>query len=92
MLKRHAIQVLRRAGHTLDEIAVLTAVGKRSVQRVSAEPMIAEAVVAPGARSIGRPSKAAAYRTQLFCYLKSCGREELGTANLWRGVDPTPAQ
>ena len=35
---------------------------------------------------------AAAYRTQLFCYLKSCGREELGTANLWRGVDPTPAQ
>ncbi|HUR35478.1 MAG TPA: hypothetical protein VM032_16865 [Vicinamibacterales bacterium] len=35
---------------------------------------------------------AAAYRTQLFCYLKSCGRDELGTANLWRGVDPAPAQ
>jgi hypothetical protein len=35
---------------------------------------------------------AAAYRTQLFCYLKACGREELGTANLWRGVDPAPAQ
>lgn len=35
---------------------------------------------------------AAAYRTQLFCYLKSCGREELATPNLWRGVDPTPAQ
>jgi hypothetical protein len=35
---------------------------------------------------------AAAYRTQLFCYLKACGRDELGTANLWRGVDPTPAQ
>jgi hypothetical protein len=34
----------------------------------------------------------AAYRTQLFCYLKSCGRTELGTANLWRGVDPAPAQ
>lgn len=29
----------------------------------------------------------AAYRTQLFCYLKSCGREELGTMNLWAGVD-----
>jgi hypothetical protein len=29
----------------------------------------------------------AAYRTQLFCYLKSCGREELGTSNLWQGVD-----
>jgi hypothetical protein len=34
----------------------------------------------------------AAYRTQLFCYLKSCGREELGTMNLWGGMDaPTPA-
>jgi len=33
----------------------------------------------------------AAYRTQLFCYLKACGREELGTTNLWRGVDPAPA-
>lgn len=29
----------------------------------------------------------AAYRTQLFCYLKSCGHEQLGTTNLWRGVD-----
>jgi hypothetical protein len=30
----------------------------------------------------------AAYRTQLFCYLKSCGREELSTMNLWGGADP----
>jgi len=29
----------------------------------------------------------AAYRTQLFLYLKSCGREELSTYNLWQGVD-----
>src|SRR5579872_965923 len=29
----------------------------------------------------------AAYRTQLFCYLKSCGRGELNTMNLWAGVD-----
>jgi hypothetical protein len=29
----------------------------------------------------------AAYRTQLFCYLKSCGRDELNTVNLWVGVD-----
>ena len=29
----------------------------------------------------------AAYRTQLFCYLKACGRDELGTMNLWAGVD-----
>ena len=34
----------------------------------------------------------AAYRTQLFCYLKACGHEQLGTTNLWRGVDAmTPA-
>lgn len=32
----------------------------------------------------------AAYRTQLFNYLKACGRDELSTANLWAGVDPTP--
>lgn len=29
----------------------------------------------------------AAYRMQLFCYLKSCGREELNTVNLWMGSD-----
>lgn len=29
----------------------------------------------------------AAYRTQLFGYLKLCGRDELGTLNLWQGKD-----
>jgi hypothetical protein len=34
----------------------------------------------------------AAYRTQLFVYLKACGREELSTMNLWAGTDaPVPA-
>ena len=33
----------------------------------------------------------AAYRTQLFLYLKACGRDELGTANLWIGVDAPAA-
>jgi len=34
----------------------------------------------------------AAYRTQLFLYLKACGREELNTMNLWAGVDaPMPS-
>ena len=33
----------------------------------------------------------AAYRTQLFIYLKACGRDELNTMNLWAGVDaPSP--
>ena len=29
----------------------------------------------------------AAYRTQLFLYLKACGRTELSTMNLWGGMD-----
>ena len=33
----------------------------------------------------------AAYRTQLFCYLKACGREELSTWNLWVGMDDPTA-
>ena len=33
----------------------------------------------------------AAYRTQLFLYLKSCGRTDLSTMNLWAGADaPKP--
>ncbi|MGQ0733908.1 MAG: hypothetical protein ACT4QD_09660 [Acidobacteriota bacterium] len=32
----------------------------------------------------------AAYRMQLFLYLKACGREELNTMNLWMGVDAPP--
>jgi len=33
----------------------------------------------------------AAYRMQLFLYLKACGREELNTMNLWMGMDPVEA-
>lgn len=31
----------------------------------------------------------AAYRMQLFLYLKACGRRELSTVNLWAGTDAT---
>lgn len=34
-------------------------------------------------------SGCAAYRTQLFLYLKACGRDELNTMNLWAGIDST---
>jgi hypothetical protein len=34
----------------------------------------------------------AAYRTQLFLYLKACGRAELGTWNLWVGLDAPPTE
>ena len=33
----------------------------------------------------------AAYRTQLFVYLKLCGRTELNTYNLWVGMDAPDA-
>lgn len=33
----------------------------------------------------------AAYRTQLFLYLKACGREELSTWDLWAGIDAPAA-
>lgn len=33
----------------------------------------------------------AAYRTQIFLALKACGRDELGTANLWAGMDAPAA-
>jgi hypothetical protein len=36
-------------------------------------------------------SGCAAYRTQLFLYLKACGREELSTMDLWAGVDAPAA-
>ncbi len=36
-------------------------------------------------------SGCAAYRMQLFLYLKACGREELATMNLWAGVDAPAA-
>jgi len=72
MLKRHAIQVLRRAGHRLDEIGELVAVGRRSVQRVAGEAMIThdDAYHERARRGIGRPSKAEAYRTAVTGWLK----------------------
>lgn len=71
MLKRHAIQVLRRAGHTLGEITELVAVGKRSVQRVAAEPVITQHdFKRNGAeRRLGRPSKAEPYRAMVTAWL-----------------------
>jgi succinylarginine dihydrolase len=37
LLKRHEIQVLRRAGHNASEVAVLADVSRRSVRWVGAE-------------------------------------------------------
>jgi len=65
MLKRHEIQVLRRAGHGLEEVAELAGVSRRSVVRVEAEAAVAQIAndVERARRGIGRPSKAEPFRS-----------------------------
>jgi transposase len=64
LLKRHEIQVLRRAGHKLREVAKLAGVSVRSVQRVEAEAAVShvDTAAARVERKIGRPSKAEPFR------------------------------
>jgi transposase len=71
MIKRHEIQVLRRAGHTLAETAQLAGVAQRTVQRVEAEaPVITfETERERARRQIGRPSTAEPYRAVLVAEL-----------------------
>jgi transposase len=65
MLKRHEIQVLRRAGHTQEEVAGLAGVSDRSVRRVEDEGAVSHVDngVERARRGIGRPSKAEPFRT-----------------------------
>ena len=67
MLKRHAIQVLRAAGHPQSEIATLTDVSIRSVRRVEAEPDVSHVDDAGerDRRRIGRPSIAEPFRRRV---------------------------
>ncbi len=71
MMKRHEIQVLRRAGHTLAETAKLAGVSQSSVQLVEAEPVVVGVDTAEerARRGVGRPSKAEPFRTQLVAEL-----------------------
>ena len=67
MLKRHEIQVLRRAGHTWSEIAALSGVSVRTARRVAAEDAVTtvDNAAERARRQVGRPSKAEAYREVL---------------------------
>jgi transposase len=71
MLKRHEVQVLRRAGHTWKEIAALSGVSVRTVRRVAAESEITtiDNAAERARRLVGRPSKADAYREVLTAAL-----------------------
>jgi len=59
MFDRVSIWTLRRAGHTLEDIAAAVGVGKSSVRRILREPPITspESAPTPKSRRIGRPSQ-----------------------------------
>ena len=66
-VKRHEVQVLRRAGHPWKEIAALSGVSERTVRRIAVEDAITTIDNAGerARRQVGRPSKADAYRDVL---------------------------
>src|SRR5712692_7752180 len=64
MLKRHEIQVLRRAGHTWKEIAALSGSSVRTVRRIAAEAAVTtvDNTAERARRQVGRPAMTEAYR------------------------------
>jgi hypothetical protein len=87
----------------LDFDQVLAAIRKQSTRYAELVAQISDDELRAEVRMFGRTASRgsiivnillchhAAYRTQLFLYLKMCGRVELGTVNLWAGVDAVPA-
>jgi len=73
MLKRHEIQVLRKAGHRQSEVAQLAGVSERSVRRVASEPGVSDADTTAERvrRRIGRPNKVETFRLFVTGLLKA---------------------
>ena len=71
MVRRHEIQVLRRAGHSLVETAKLVGVSQSTVQRVEAEAPVTSFDIdaGRGQKRIGRPAKAEPFRSFLVSEL-----------------------
>jgi transposase len=67
MLKRHEIQVLRRAEHTWSEIATLSGVSEKTARRIALENAVTtvDNAAERARRHVGRPSKVEAYREVL---------------------------
>ncbi len=67
MLKRHEIQVLRRAKHTWPEIAALSGVSEKTARRIAAEAAVTtvDNEAERARRQVGRPAKAEDYRAVL---------------------------
>jgi hypothetical protein len=86
MLKRHEIQVLRRAGHSQIEVATLAGVGRRTVQRVDGEAAVThiDGIREREARGIGRPATAEPFRSVIAEIL--AGEPQLLSVELLRRV------
>jgi transposase len=71
MVRRHEVQVLRRAGHSLAETAKLVGVSQRSARRLAGEPPVVSFDIEAERerRAIGRPSKAEPFRSFLIAEL-----------------------
>lgn len=72
MLKRHEVQVLRKAGHNQLEVSALTGVSERSVRRIEAEPVVMDVDTSAERRRrrVGRPSGTEAFRQFITDTLK----------------------
>ena len=73
MLKRHEIQVLRRAGLSQEEVSRVTGVSVRTIRRIESEPQVEEVddTSARQVRRVGRPSKVERYRPLVVKLLES---------------------
>jgi len=66
-MKRHEVQVLRKAGFTLDEIAERSAISRRCVTDILNEPLVEELVrkALPSDGKVGRPSTALPFTSHI---------------------------
>jgi len=86
MLKRHEVEILLKAGHAKTEVARLSGVSLRSVQRIAEESPVGH--VDDGAerrkRQIGRPSTVVSFRKQVVEILQQT--PDLATLEILRRV------
>jgi transposase len=86
LLTRHNVQILRQAGHTQDDVAKLTKVALRTVQRIVVEPTVEnlDDQAERKRRKIGRPSKTESFRKIIEDLLKT--NPDLMSLELFRRV------
>jgi len=84
LLKRHEVQVLLRAGHSLADVAMRTGASADTIRRVKREAEVTSAddTIARRERKIGRPSKATPYAAKVAGWLAEA--PELPTQELLR--------